>query len=96
MARAGVRNEAPPDTPATEVGHGEDISAHRAEDDPPVADRSALSAMTWCIVSSVMTILILVALAGSVSFVSVAFSLSKAVGMGSASLLDMASHRNIT
>ena len=96
MARTGFQNKPPQGTPATEVGHGEDTSDSRAENGSPVADRSALSAMTWCIVSSVMTILILVALAGSVSFVSVAFSLSRAVGMGSASILDMTSHRNIT
>ena len=38
----------------------------------------------------------LVALAGSVSFVSLAFSLSKSVGIGSAYIIDIESHRNIT
>jgi hypothetical protein len=85
----------PPDTPCTEASFEEDVAPGGGEVVQPGGDNS-LSRMTGYVVAAVMSILVIVALAGSISCVAVAVSMSKAVVRTSAAVFHVGGVRNIT
>ena len=85
----------PPDTPGTEISPDDDVAPGDAEMLQAGGDNS-LSRMTGYVVTAVMLILTMVALAGSVSCVAIAVGMSKIVGHASYAVLHVGGLRNIT
>ena len=82
----------PPDTPGTEISTDDDVAPGDAEMLQAGGDNS-LSRMTGYVVTAVMLILTMVALAGSVSCVAIAVGMSKIVGHASYAVLHVGSLR---
>ena len=86
--------DASPDTPQPVVGdeYDDTVDIDRAT----VRDEGGFLALTRSIVGVVLGILLLVAAAGAISFLTLAFSVSQAVGVTAATASAMRAARNIT
>ena len=94
---AGARRILPdtPDTDACAACSEDDVAPGDAEMVRPTT-ANPLSRMTGYVVATVMAVLTLVALAGSISCVAIAVSVSKAVGITSSMVLHASGVRNIS